>query len=84
MIRVTRLDHSSMVLNCDLIAQIESTPDTVISLTGGERIMVRESTEELVARVVEFRRSILLLPARGESTPQGAEPRGPAGEAHGR
>ena len=59
MIRVTRLDHSSIVLNSDLIEQIDSTPDTVISLAGGERIMVRETTEELIARVIAFRRSIL-------------------------
>lgn len=60
MITVTRLNHSQVVLNSDLIEQIETTPDTVISLTTGQRIMVRESTEEIVQRIIEFRRSILL------------------------
>jgi flagellar protein FlbD len=60
MITVTRLNHSHIVLNSDLIEQIGTTPDTVISLTTGQRIMVRESTEEIVRSIVDFRRSILL------------------------
>ena len=59
MIQVTRLNHSSLVLNSDLIEQIESTPDTVISLTNGERIMVLETPEEIVDRVVVFRQTII-------------------------
>jgi len=65
MINVTRLNHKPIVLNSDLIEQIEMTPDTVISLTTGEKIMVLESSEELVERVVKFRRSI----ATGEYRP---------------
>lgn len=59
MIRVTRLNRTPVVLNCDLIEQIETTPDTVISLTTGQKIMVLESIEEIIERVVNFRRSIL-------------------------
>ena len=58
MITVTRLNHSQIVLNSDLIEQIEPTPDTVISLTTGQRIIVRESTEEIVRRIVDYRRTI--------------------------
>jgi flagellar protein FlbD len=58
MIHVTRLNHTEMILNSDLVEYIETTPDTVISLTTGEKIMVRETSEELVRRVVEFRRAI--------------------------
>lgn len=58
MINVTRLNHKPLVLNSDLIEQIEMTPDTVISLTTGEKIMVLESSDELLERVVKFRRSI--------------------------
>lgn len=65
MIYVTRLNHKPLVLNSDLIEQIEMTPDTVISLTTGEKIMVLESSDELVERVVNFRRSI----SAGESRP---------------
>ena len=58
MIHVTRLSHVSVVLNSDLIECIEVTPDTVISLTTGQKIVVLESAEEIVARVVEYRRLI--------------------------
>jgi flagellar protein FlbD len=58
MIQLTRLNHVSLVLNSDLIEHIDVTPDTVIMLTTGQIIRVLESAEEVVARVVEFRRSI--------------------------
>jgi flagellar protein FlbD len=58
MIRLTRLNHAPMVLNSDLIVHIEVTPDTVISLTTGETIMVLETSEEVVERILEFRRSV--------------------------
>jgi flagellar protein FlbD len=59
MIYVTRLNHTSVVLNSDLIEYVEATPDTVISLTTGQKLMVRETAEEVVARVVQYRRSIV-------------------------
>ena len=59
MIYVTRLNHTSVVLNADLIEYVETTPDTVISLTTGQKLMVRETAEEIVARVVDYRRSIV-------------------------
>jgi len=58
MIHLTRLNHISLVLNADLIEFIEVTPDTVISLTTGQKLVVLESAEEVVRRVVEFRRAI--------------------------
>jgi len=59
MVQLTRLNHLPLVLNSDLIEYIEITPDTVITLTTGQKIMVRESAAEVVDRVVAFRRSIL-------------------------
>ena len=59
MIRLTRLNHVPLVLNSDLIEHLEVTPDTVISLTTGQKIMVLESADEVVDRVIEFRRAIL-------------------------
>ena len=59
MIKLTRLNRSPLVLNSDLIEHMEVTPDTVITLTTGQKLMVLESAEEVVARVIEFRRSIL-------------------------
>lgn len=58
MINVTRLNHTTVVLNSDLIEQIETTPDTVISLVTGQKIMVLETSEEIVDRVIGFRRAI--------------------------
>ena len=58
MIYVTRLNHTPVVLNCDLIEHMETTPDTVISLTTGQKLMVLESAEEIIERVVQYRRLI--------------------------
>ena len=60
MIYVTRLTHSSVVLNSDLIEHIEATPDTVITLTSGQRITVRESAGELIESVRAWHQSLLI------------------------
>jgi uncharacterized protein YlzI (FlbEa/FlbD family) len=66
MIRLTRLNGSSIALNSDLIKFVENAPDTVITLINGEKMIVRESTEELIRKLVEFRRAILAgLPTVG-------------------
>jgi flagellar protein FlbD len=59
MIRLTRLNGSSIALNSDLIKFVENAPDTVITLINGEKVIVRESTEDLIRKLVEFRRSVL-------------------------
>jgi len=82
MIRVTRLNHTGVVLNSDLIEQIEATPDTVISLTNGERIMVLESPDEVIARIMAFRRAIL-EPTALRTTLSRAESLTPPGEPNG-
>ena len=64
MIRLTRLNHVPVYLNSDLIEHIEITPDTVISLTSGQKIVVLETAEEVVDRVIAFRRAILEQPAK--------------------
>jgi flagellar protein FlbD len=58
MIRLTRLNRVPLVLNSDLIEHIEATPDTVITLTTGQIVRVRESADEIIDRIVEFRRKI--------------------------
>jgi flagellar protein FlbD len=57
MIHLTRINHVPMVLNSDLIEHVEATPDTVISLTTGQKILVLESPQEIVERVIQFRRA---------------------------
>jgi flagellar protein FlbD len=64
MIRVTRLNHELIVVNADLIEYIETTPDTVISLTTGEKFMVLESPDEVVTRAIEFGRQLHQKPVR--------------------
>jgi flagellar protein FlbD len=59
MINLTRINHLPLVLNSDLIEHIERTPDTVVSLTSGLKLLVLESPDEIIEKVIEFRRSIL-------------------------
>lgn len=58
MIQVTRLNGQPMVLNAELIETVEATPDTVISLTTGRKVLVRESPEEVASRVMTYRRAL--------------------------
>jgi len=59
MIQLTRLNHVPLVLNSDLIEHMEVTPDTVVTLTSGQKFVVLESAEEVLNRIIEFRRSIV-------------------------
>ena len=58
MIALTRLNHVAVLLNSDLIETIESTPDTIIRLTNGQKLIVLEHADEIVEKVRDFRRSI--------------------------
>ena len=66
MIHVTRLNQTSVVLNSDLIEQIESTPDTLITLTNNQKLIVLETADEIVERIRLYRRSILLPQSAGD------------------
>ena len=59
MIELTRLNGNPLYVNCDLIKWAEAAPDTLITLINGEKIVVRESCEQLVERVHKHR--LLLL-----------------------
>jgi flagellar protein FlbD len=59
LIKVTRLNGTELVINSDLIESMEQTPDTVITLTNGHRLVVKESVDELINRVVQFRQACL-------------------------
>jgi flagellar protein FlbD len=59
MIQLTRLNNQTFVVNSDLIKFVERSPDTVITLVTGEKIVVRDSVEQVLERIVEFRRSIV-------------------------
>lgn len=62
MIKLTRLNGEEFVVNAELIRFVESRPDTYVTLTTDDRLIVRESVEEVVARAVEWARSIRMLP----------------------
>ena len=59
MIRLTRLNSQQITVNSDLIKFVESNPDTVITLTSGDKILVHETADEITARVIEFRRAVI-------------------------
>lgn len=60
MIKLNRLKtrDSEFILNAELIETIEETPDTVITLTNGKKLIVEESAEEIVRKVMDYRRAI--------------------------
>ena len=64
MIRVTRLNHEPIYVNAELIEYVETTPDTVISLSTGEKFMVLETPEQIVAMVIEYGRQLHQSPER--------------------
>ncbi len=62
MIQLTRLNNQALVVNCDLIKYVEKSPDTVITLVTGDKLVVRETVDEVLERVVRFRMSIASQP----------------------
>ncbi|HKN59923.1 MAG TPA: flagellar FlbD family protein [Candidatus Acidoferrales bacterium] len=59
MIQLTRLNNHPLIINSDLVKLIENAPDTVLTLVTGEKIVVLESSDQVLERIVEFRRRIL-------------------------
>ena len=59
MIQLTRLNNKPLTVNSDLIKFVEQSPDTVITLVNGDKIVVLESAQDVLDRVVQFRRSVL-------------------------
>ncbi len=58
MIQLTRLDNPKLVINVEKIQTLPETPDTVITFTNHDRIMVREPMDEISNRIMEYQRSI--------------------------
>jgi flagellar protein FlbD len=58
-IRLTRLNSQQITVNSDLIKFVESNPDTVITLVSGDKILVHETADEILARVIAFRRAVI-------------------------
>ncbi|MFP5277701.1 MAG: flagellar FlbD family protein [Acidobacteriota bacterium] len=64
MIELTRLNGSPMVLNSDLIKTAEASPDTMLTLITGEKLIVREEVAEVIERVLAYRARLLATVAR--------------------
>ncbi len=62
MIKLTRLDGEPFVLNAEMIRYIESRPDTFLTLTTGERIVVSESMDEVVNLAIAYQRQKHWMP----------------------
>ena len=62
MIKLTRLDGEAFVLNAELIRYVESRPDTFITLTSGERLVVTESMTDVVDRAVAYQQQKHYMP----------------------
>ena len=58
MIKVTGLNGRQLYVNAEMICFLQSTPDTVVSLANGEKVVVRESPEQLVAAIVAYQRQV--------------------------
>ena len=65
MIKLTRLSGDEFVLNAELIRFVECRPDTYVTLNGGERIIVKESMEEVVKRAIAYTRAVRGLAMAG-------------------
>ena len=64
MIQLTRLNGASIVLNSDLIKTAEASPDTMLTLINGEKMIVREACEEVTERILAYRARLLSTVAR--------------------
>lgn len=66
MIKVSKLNNQQFTLNSDLIETIEQTPDTVISMTTGNKYVVKEKQDEIIERIVNYKKAIFIGDRKGE------------------
>jgi flagellar protein FlbD len=69
MIRVTRLNDSVLMINVEMIRSLQSTPDTVITFSNNDRMIVKEPLEEVSKRIVAYQRAINAEP-EGDASPE--------------
>jgi flagellar protein FlbD len=74
MIKLTRLGGETFVLNADLIQYVEARPDTFVTLTSGERIVVAESMDEVLRRAVLYQQAKHLVPPAADCRPRPQPP----------
>ena len=59
MIEVTRLNQKTFILNCEWIETVEATPDTVITLTNGKKLV--ENVEDIIRKVIEYKQKVMFF-----------------------
>jgi flagellar protein FlbD len=59
MVTITRLNGTALTVNAEMIETLEATPDTIVTLTNGKKLVAKESVPELIERIVEYRRRTL-------------------------
>ncbi len=58
MITLRKMDNSKITINCDFIITIEANPDTVITLSTGKKLIVKDSIEEITDLIIDYKRQI--------------------------
>ncbi|HXQ47798.1 MAG TPA: flagellar FlbD family protein [Caulobacteraceae bacterium] len=58
MIALRRLNNQPIMVNAELIEQLETTPDTVVTLTSGNKLIVRDTMEEIQAKIIDYKRRV--------------------------
>jgi flagellar protein FlbD len=58
MIALTRLNGHPIMLNCDLIESLEETPDTVVTLVSGNKLVIRDKMRDVQEKIIDFKRKI--------------------------
>jgi flagellar protein FlbD len=58
MIALRRLNGQALMVNADLIESLEATPDTVVTLTSGNKLIVRDRLEEIQDKIIAYKRKI--------------------------
>jgi flagellar protein FlbD len=69
MIQLTRLNNHPLMVNSDLIKFVEIAPDTVLTLVTGEKIVVLETSDQVLEKIINFRRTLLSGAGLGSPAP---------------
>lgn len=59
MIKLTRTSGKEFILNADLIVEVQETPDTVITLNNGKKLLVKDSADDIISKVITYRQRIM-------------------------
>jgi len=62
LIKVTRISGEEFVINAERIQYVEARPDTIITMVGRERVVVKESVDEVIKRVIAYGRALRTYP----------------------